>query len=151
MKLRKNHFLFCSFLLFLTLSYSSKTQAKNPKFLKDTSGDIIQLADSKPSQGGQVVESGAYHLELITAPGKEGIHLDLFLQKGDNHQGISNAKVTGQVQFPDGKQKPLEFKYDSEGKHYTVLLPEKAPGQYQLKITADINGEKANGRFSFKQ
>jgi hypothetical protein len=30
-------------------------------------------------------------------------------------------------------------------------LNETASGQYQLRITADIKGEKVNGRFSFNR
>ncbi len=47
-------------------------------------------------QGGQVIESGAYHLELVTAEEAEGTHIDFFLQKGDNHEPIPDAKVTAQ-------------------------------------------------------
>ncbi|PSM49617.1 hypothetical protein C7Y66_08090 [Chroococcidiopsis sp. CCALA 051] len=107
--------------------------------------------DSKSKKGGQVVEAGAYHLELVSEKEANGIHLDLYLQRGDNHQAIPNAKVTAQIQSPDGTQKNLNFKYDSSGKHYTTLLPGKATGQYQMKVTADVKGEKVNGRFSFKQ
>lgn len=112
---------------------------------------IAEAGASKQSRGGQVVEQGAYHLELVPEKGKEGVHLDFYLQKGDNHQAIPNSKVTGQIQLPNGTQKNLTFKYDAEGKHYTVLLPEKASGQYQVRIIADVNGQKVNGRFSFKQ
>jgi hypothetical protein len=31
------------------------------------------------------------------------------------------------------------------------MLPEKAAGQYQVKITSDIDGQKVDGRFSFNQ
>lgn len=122
---------------------SSETAAK-------TETEAASEKTSK-SKGGQVVESGPYHLELV--PGKEdnGTHLDLFLQKGDNHEAISNAKVTAQVQLPDGTQKSLPLTYDASGKHYTAMLPGKAAGQYQVKITSDINGEKVDGRFSFNQ
>ena len=43
------------------------------------------------NQGGMVVEVGPYHFELM--PEKKGneTHLDLFLQKGDNHEAIPNA------------------------------------------------------------
>ncbi|MBW4622301.1 MAG: hypothetical protein KME17_23475 [Cyanosarcina radialis HA8281-LM2] len=106
-------------------------------------------SSSQPQKGGQVVESGAYHLEFVPEPGEEGTHLDLYLQKGDNHEAIPNAKVTAQVQLPDGTQKTLNLPYDAEGKHYAALFPGKASGQYQVKITADIQGEKADGRFNF--
>jgi len=104
---------------------------------------------SAPNQGGQVVEVGAYHLELVTAPEASGTHLDLFLQKGDTHEAIEGATVTGQVQLPDGTQKEVEFEYDAEGEHYTAMLPEAASGEYKVAILTDINGEKVNGRFSF--
>lgn len=104
---------------------------------------------SAPSQGGQVVEAGAYHLELVTAPEASGTHLDLFLQKGDSHEAIEGATVTGQVQLPNGTQKEIDFEYDAEGKHYTAMLPEAASGEYRIAILTDINGEKVNGRFNF--
>ncbi len=108
------------------------------------------MADhSAPAQGGQVVEVGAYHLELVAAPEASGIHLDLFLQSGDTHEAIEGATVTGQVQLPDGSQKEVDFEYDAEGKHYTALLSEAASGEYKVAVLTDINGEKVNGRFSF--
>jgi hypothetical protein len=104
----------------------------------------------KPKQGGQVVESGAYHLELVPEKEESGVHLDFFLQKGDNHEVIADAKVKAQVKLPDGTQKSLDLAYDASGKHYTILLPTKATGEYQVAILSDIKGERVNGRFSFK-
>ncbi len=103
------------------------------------------------SKGGQVVESGKYHLEMV--PEKEGnaTHLDLFLQTGDKHEAVPNAKVTADIQSPDGKQKTVPLTYDASGKHYTANLEGGAAGQYQVKITADVGGEKVNGRFNFNQ
>lgn len=103
------------------------------------------------SKGGQVVESGAYHLEFLTQKEATGTHLDLYLQKGDKHEPVSNAKVLAQVQLPSGKQQTLALKYDPDGKHYTVVFPVKDVGSYPVKVTADISGEKVNGRFTFKQ
>ncbi|GFE68990.1 hypothetical protein [Chroococcus sp. FPU101] len=131
-----------SFLISLNLSTIKQVIAFNTQEI---------VAEAKQSRGGQVVEQGAYHLELVPEKEKDGIHLDFYLQKGDNHQAIPNSKVTGQIQLPNGTQKNLTFKYDTSGKHYTAFLPEKASGQYQVRITADINGQKVNGRFSFKQ
>ncbi|XHX77173.1 MAG: hypothetical protein RBJ76_22455 [Stenomitos frigidus ULC029] len=102
-------------------------------------------------QGGQVIESGPYHLELLTAKEATGTHIDFFLQKGDNHEPVANAKVTAQVQLPDGSQKALPMSYDAGDKHYTAILPSAAAGEYNVAILSDINGEKVNGRFSFKQ
>lgn len=104
-----------------------------------------------PQAGGQVVESGSYHLEFLSEPEAEGTHLDLYLQQGGNHEAIPNAKVTAQVQLPDGTQKTIPLSYDVEGKHYTTMLPGNASGQHQVKITSDINGEKVDGRFSFNR
>ena len=106
---------------------------------------------AKPLKGGQVVESGPYHLEFVPVKENNGTHLDFYLQKGDNHEAIPKAKVTAQVQLPDGTQKTLPLTYDAEGKHYAALLPEKAAGQYQVKVTSDIDGKKVDGRFSFSQ
>jgi hypothetical protein len=103
------------------------------------------------SKGGQVVETGAYHLEFVPEKEANGTHMDLYLQKGDNHEAVPNAKVTAEVQLPDGKQKTIPLTYDASGKHYTAALSEKATGQHQVKVTADVGGEKVNGRFSFNQ
>lgn len=102
-------------------------------------------------KGGQVIESGIYHLEFLSLIEADSIHLDFFLQKGDNHEAIPDAKVTAQVQLPDGTQKNLELKYDADGKHYAVMLPSKAAGEYKVAVLSDIKGEKVNGRFSFKK
>ena len=103
------------------------------------------------SKGGQVVETGKYHLELVPEKESGGTHLDFYVQKGDKHEPIPTAKVTAQVQSPDGKQKTLPFTYDASGKHYTAPLGEKATGQYQLKITATIGSEQVDGRFNVIQ
>ncbi len=104
-----------------------------------------------PQKGGQVVETGKYHLEFVPEKEDKGVHLDFYVLNDANHQAIPNAKVTGQIQLPNGTEKSLNFTYDADGKHYTVFFPEKTPGQYQVKMTADVNGDKANGRFNFNQ
>jgi hypothetical protein len=101
------------------------------------------------SKGGQVVESGKYHLEFVPEKGSNETHLDLYLQKGDTHEAIANAKVTADVQLPDGKQKTLPLSYDASGKHYAAVVNGKISGQYQVKITATIGSETADGRFNF--
>ncbi|UBF30283.1 hypothetical protein K9N68_34265 (plasmid) [Kovacikia minuta CCNUW1] len=101
-------------------------------------------------QGGQVVETGKYHLELVTLKQAEGTHLDFYLQQGDNHAAIPNAKVTAQVQRPDGSQTSLEMKYDAAGKHYYTVLPTTVAGEYKVAILSEIRGEKVNARYRFK-
>lgn len=108
-------------------------------------------AAAKGAKGGQVVNSGAYHLEFVPVKEATGTHLDLYLQKGDKKEPVPNAKVSAQVQLPNGKQQTLALKYDAAGKHYAVVFPGKDPGQYPVKVNADINGEKVDGRFTFTQ
>jgi hypothetical protein len=108
-------------------------------------------SSSSSSEGGQVVESGAYHLELVPAPEADVTHLDLFLQKGDNHEAIPDAKVTAEVDLPDGTQQSLEMEYDAEGKHYTAIISTDAAGDYKVAVLSDIAGEKVNGRFNFSR
>lgn len=117
-----------------------------------SSSETAQKGDhSTPAKGGKVVETGNYHLEFVPEKEDKGTHLDLYLQKGDTHEAIPNAKVTAQVQLPNGSQKTLDMKYDAQGKHYAVLLPEQAPGEYKVVILSDISGEKVNGRFTFNR
>ncbi len=106
---------------------------------------------AKEFNGGQVIESGGYHLEFVPELKSTGTHIDFYLQKSDSHEAISNAKVTAQVQLPNGTQQSFPLTYDAEGKHYAALLPGRASGQYNVAILSDINGEKVNGRFIFKR
>ncbi|WP_067775997.1 hypothetical protein [Nostoc sp. NIES-3756] len=103
------------------------------------------------SKGGQVVETGSYHLEFVPEKEANGTHMDLYLFTGDNHEAVANAKVTAHVQLPDGKQTTIPFTYAAKDKHYTALLNEKVSGQYQVKVTANIKGEQATGRFNFNR
>jgi hypothetical protein len=107
--------------------------------------------DGKSNKGGEVVESGKYHLEFIPEKSSNETHLDLYLQRGDTHAAISNAKVNADVQLPDGKLKTIPLSYDTNGKHYAGVLKEQLTGQYQVKITATIGNEKADGRFNFNR
>ncbi|MEA5463598.1 hypothetical protein [Leptothoe sp. PORK10 BA2] len=116
-----------------------------------TSAQADAAHDTSVSKGGQVVEAGSYHLELITLKESSGVHLDFYLQKGDTHAAIPDATVTGQIQLPDGTQKTVEFEYDAAGEHYAATLPDTAVGEYNVAVLTDINGEKVNGRFNFIQ
>ncbi len=136
-----------------TISTPATTVAKSVETPKASSSPSMTKSETKsdnPKKGGQVIESGIYHLELVPEPEENGIHLDFFLQKSDNHEAIPDAKVTAQVQLPDGTQKNLDLKYDAPEKHYTVALSGKAVGEYKVAILSDIKGEKVNGRFNFK-
>lgn len=106
---------------------------------------------SAPNKGGQVVEVGKYHLELVALPEATGTHLDFYLLTGDNHEAVADAKVTAQIEVPNGEQQTLDLIYDAEGEHYAVLLPGETPGEYKVAVLTDIQGEKVNGRFNFKR
>lgn len=130
---------------------SAQPAAESPAATPETATQADPTHDTSVSQGGQVVETGPYHLELVTLKEASGVHLDFYLQKGDTHEAISSAKVTGQIQLPNGTQKTVQFKYDTAGKHYAAVLPETTTGEYKVAILTDIKGEKVNGRFNFKQ
>ncbi|MEC4812472.1 MAG: hypothetical protein SAK29_04225 [Scytonema sp. PMC 1069.18] len=128
-------------------STTSTTQSPAPSVttVAKTSGEHGK------SHGGQVVETGKYHLEFVPETEANQTHMDFYLQTGDNHEAIPDAKVTALVQSPDGKQQTVLFSYDVKDKHYTGLLSETATGQYQVKVTADVKGEKVDGRFNFNR
>ena len=117
----------------------------------DKTSDKPSENHSKANQGGQVVEVGAYHLELVTINEDGGVHIDLFLQNGSDHAPIPDAKVSAQVQLPNGTKKSLDMPYKADGKHYGGLLSETVAGEYKVVILSEIKGEKINGRFGFKR
>ena len=129
----------------------SPAQSPAPSSQPIATNSPTTIGSGVSNQGGMVVEVGPYHFELM--PEKKGneTHLDLFLQKGDNHEAIPNAKVTAQVQLPDGTQKSIAMIYDATGKHYAGTLGTAATGEYKVAVQAEINGEKANARYTFKQ
>jgi hypothetical protein len=140
----------------------TKTAAPNPiptpantseptKATATKNSDKPSENNAKSNQGGQVVEVGAYHLELVTINENGGVHIDLFLQNGSDHAPIPDAKVSAQVQLPNGTKKSLEMPYKADGKHYGGLLSETVAGEYKVVILSEIKGEKINGRFGFKR
>ena len=132
---------------------ASPVAAASPKSEPATKTAVDAKTGEKHShggQGGQVVETGEYHLELVTAKEGNNTELEFYLQKGDNHDAVPNAKVTAQVQLPDGTQKALDLKYNASGKHYATVLPTAAPGEYRVAVLSDIGGEKVNARYRFK-
>jgi hypothetical protein len=129
---------------------SEPTKANAPKN-SDKPSDKASGNHSKASQGGQVVEVGAYHLELVAINEDGGVHIDLFLQNGSDHSPIPDAKVSAQVQLPNGTKKTLDMPYKADGKHYGAFLSETIAGEYKAVILSEIKGEKINGRFAFKR
>lgn len=140
-------------LLWLSACSSSQpTTTSSPRTATPTEA-IAPVPGSHPktSQGGQIIESGPYHLEFVPIKEPQGTHLDFYLQKGDDHTPIPDATVSAQIQRPDGTQKSLALKYDPDGQHYAAMFTDITPGDYKVVILTDINGEKVNGRFGFKQ
>lgn len=133
---------------------NSPAVVESPQPTAQANGETNTEASNQagePQAGGQVVESGSYHLEFVPETESNGTHMDFFLQKSDTHEAVSNAKVTAQIQLPDGSQKTQNLTYDAAGKHYTALLPGTVAGQYQVAILSEINGENVNGRFTFNR
>lgn len=131
---------------------AQNTTETTPSPTAETASTETATADhSAPQKGGQVVETGAYHLEFVALPEPGGTHLDFYLQSGDSHEAVLGAKVIAQIQLPNGEQKALDLEYDEAGKHYAVFLPGEETGEYKVAILSDINGEKVNGRFNFSR
>ena len=107
--------------------------------------------EGEHSHGGQVVESGQYHLEFLAEPSEDGTNLDFYLEKGEKHEHISDAQVKAQIQLPNGEQKSIPLIYEADEKHYHGILKEKVSGEYQVVVLSEIEGEKVNGRFSFQR
>lgn len=103
---------------------------------------------SHGSEEAQEIQQGDYHLEFVADKEDNGTHLDVSLHKG-SEDILTNANVTAQIQFPDGKQQELELKYNEKEKHYTGILTGLTSGQYLVKITANVNSEKVSERFQF--
>jgi hypothetical protein len=153
MKITSLSFLITGAVMLLASCSSGEKSAQSPStnaVIESTSPTIKSEALApKSNKGGQVIESGKYHLELVPEKSASETHLDLYLQKGNDHQAITDAKVSGEVQSPDGQSKTIAFTYDAEGKHYAGVVPGKTAGAYQLKVIATIGADKADGRFSF--
>ena len=112
---------------------------------------VAEKKEDKHGRGGQIIESGEYHLEFVAAPGDNGTNIDFFLEKGEKHETVSDANITAQVQLPSGEQKTIPLKYEASENHYHGTISEKAAGEYKVAVISEVNGEKVNGRFSFKR
>lgn len=66
-------------MLFFGFSNSKAANASNNSAaspLETVAKKKLISQHSKPNQGGQVVESGKYHLEFVPAPEANGTHID---------------------------------------------------------------------------
>ncbi|MBW4669296.1 MAG: hypothetical protein KME60_18215 [Cyanomargarita calcarea GSE-NOS-MK-12-04C] len=138
-----------------TASSTTETAAKTETTAKDGEKHIegdghAHSKDGKDGHTGQVVQSGKYHLEFKPEIVKDSTHLDISVH-GEQDKAVIDAKLTAQVQLPDGSNQTLQVPYNTEEKQYTAKLPVTATGDYKVVLQTDIKGEKFNGRFNFKR
>jgi hypothetical protein len=137
-------------ILLLVIVIFSNAGCSQNNFASDRDdGDRQTTIENKNKE--EDANNSHYHLELTTDRTKDGIYIDFYLQDRQNLQTISNANVIAEVELPTKEQIELELVYDEHSKHYTVLLPQKLPGLYQVRITANLQGEIIKGFFSFNQ
>ncbi len=139
-----------------TAATSASPSATTDQASKPTSQATTETATAVKDHnhgghGGQIIETGKYHLELVTIKEGNDTHLDFYLQQGENHVAIPTAKVVAQIQLPDGTQKSLNLTYDKAGQHYYGVLPATTAGTYKIAILSDIQGEKVNARYTVQQ
>ncbi len=107
--------------------------------------------DDKHSHGsGNAVEVDGYHLELSSHKEGNANHVDLLFQKGEKHEPVTGAKVTAQMQLPDGSSKRLDLIYKAAEKSYSAEVADIAPGTYKVTVLSEIDGKKVNARFNLK-
>lgn len=99
---------------------------------------------------GEVVEVDGYHLELSAHKEAKATHMDLLLQKGEKHESVTDAKVTAQIQLPDGSSKNLDLVYQPGEKVYGAEIADLPAGNYKVAVLSEIAGKKVNARFNLK-
>ena len=143
-------------LLFL-VACNKGAQASDTNSSRASSPVASQPASSAPAPASAnvtprgFVTYGGYRFECLTEKKATGTHLYVYLQKENKKEPVPNAKVTAQVQLPNGKQQTLPLKYDAKGKRYAVVFPSKQPGQYPVNMTVNINGVKVESTIVFNQ
>ena len=130
---------------------TSTPVAKTETTTTTKDGEKHSKGDKKDGHEGQVVQSGKYHVEFNPHLEKDSTHLDIKLH-GEQEKEITDAKLTAQMQLPDGSSQTLVVPYSVEEKQYVAkLLKTTATGDYQVVLQADVKGDKFNSRFSFKR
>ena len=138
--------------LFLTACDSkTATTESSPSTAPSLAASTASAAPTGKTQSGMVAEVDGIHLQQKPEKAADETHLDLFVQTSDSHSSITDAKVVAIVQSPDGKEQSIPMKYAAADKHYTGVVPGKAAGQYQVKVTAEVKGKPVAGRFSFSR
>lgn len=131
---------------------TTPSEMDSPAVESSPNSDQDDSTDHPTAQyGGQVVETGDYHLELVPIPEDSGIHLDFYVQTRDDLETIPNATVTAQIQLPDGQEMEIPMEYDAPGEHYFAFLPSQASGDYLVVMLTEVEGTRTNARFRFSQ
>jgi hypothetical protein len=112
-------------------------------------GDGHNHKDGDAHSHTEPVKMGDYLMELESHKEGNSLHFDFHLHKGKDE--VADAKVTAQLQIPDGSQKSLEMPFSSEEKAYVAKLESAATGEYKVAVLSDLKGEKMNARFTIKQ
>ncbi|MDZ8052400.1 MAG: FixH family protein [Aulosira sp. ZfuCHP01] len=137
-----------------TKTATTETSAKTGEVHNENDGHDHEKksanSNGEDKHSGQVIESGKYHLEFKQHTEKDSTHLDITLHD-EQDKAVTDAKLTAQVQLPDGTNKTLQVPYNTEEKQYTAKLPATATGEYKVVIQTDVKGEKFNSRFTFKR
>ena len=143
-----------------TKSEASKSDAKTELVKTDSGaakkdGGSSKESDHKHEGGdnhahGETVEVDGYNLELSSHKEGKVTHLDLSLKKGEKGESVSDAKVTAQIQFPDGSSKNLDLAYKPDKKVYAADITDFSAGRYKVAVLSDVSGKKVNARFNLK-
>lgn len=109
-----------------------------------------QQTHSHGGKGGQIIETGRYHLELMVGREEGGLHIDFYIQEGEDHIPVGTATVTADIETPTGDRVTLPMTYTPEDEHYTARLANPVAGDYRIVLLSTINGEPINSRFRFR-
>ena len=144
-----------------TKSEASKSDAKT-ELVKTDSG-AANKDDSKQKEGdhkhdgtdghgahGETVAVDGYNLELSQHKEGKVAHLHLLLQKGEKREPVTDAKVTAQIQLPDGSSKSLDLAYKLDEKVYAAEMTDFSAGSYKVAVLSEVSGKKVNARFNLK-
>ena len=63
---------------------------------------------------------------------------------------MTDAKVTAQIQLPDGSSKNLDLAYKSDEKVYAAEMIDFSVGSYKVAVLSEVAGKKVNARFNLK-
>lgn len=78
-----------------------------------------------------------------------GLHIDFYIQEGEDHIPVGTASVTANIETPTGDRVTLPMTYTPEDEHYTARLANPVAGDYTVLLST-VNGEPINSRFRYE-